>query len=202
MRKNLFSVINRTLFFLCLFVLPSHADINTEIAKYIVSADQRYNIETKTHLSIIETESGFSPYAIGVVLKKEKAYNLNNELKKEKIKCKVWNWKQKKIVSINPKSKKEALVALKHVKETGSNRYDLGICQINKAKIDDYKWSEVKILTEVEYSIERSAMIIRNCMNLHKSSKKALECYNKGESGRYGGYLYYKKVLKNYNRIY
>jgi len=189
---------------LFLFFLNIHAseNINNDIAESIIDSSSRYNIEEELMFSIFDIESNLHMLAICVVLENKKAKHLGFLLTKNKIKHKIKNYKKKKIVSIDPSNKNKAIKALFLVKKTGSLKYDLGLGQINKRKIIDYNWDEEKILTNVAYNVARSAFIIRGCMNIHKNSKDAIECYNKGEHGDYSKYDYFAKVYKKYHKLF
>jgi len=194
---------NKIIFIILLLLIGSNLQSNSLeniVCDSILSSSKKYNIEPKVFMSIVDTESNFSPYPISVVLNKKKAFALSKELKNNHIKHVVRKYKKSKIVSIDPSTIKNAIKALIIVKKTKSLKYDLGIAQINKCKIIDKGWDEIKILTDLPYSIDKSAKIIRNCMNIHKDTKKAIECYNKGEYAKYIEFDYYSKVKKAYDR--
>ena len=192
-------------FFICSIIFYKSLfaeDINALIGRSIISASNRYNIEPQLLASIIESESNYHPYPLAVVLSKYAAIAISPQLKLIGVNYKIRNYKSKKILAVFPNSSKQALRALKIFQVNNLKKYDLGFCQINKGKIDDYHLDEKRVLVDIAYSTNVSAMILRKCMNMHKSSMNAIECYNKGEYGNYSAHEYYKIVLKNYNRMF
>lgn len=199
MKKKRFLVGSFFLFFVSIVNIKAQ-NLSDIIAEDIVKSSFKYNHDTKTLFSLIETESNFSPYSLSVVVSKEKAEKITFELKLNEIKHSCFDYNGRKIISITPESKKKAVLALSIIKKSGSKKYDLGIAQINKAKIIDNRWNEYKILLDVGYCIDKCAYILRGCMKKHNDTKKAIECYNKGENANYTEFDYFKKVAKNYKK--
>jgi len=183
-------------------LLSAESDIKKQVIHSMLHVSQKYDIAVDVLISMAETESRYRPYSISLVLPHHKAAVLVHQLSDAGIKARKQRYKKKYLVSVAPDSVEKAKKALRFFKQTGIKRYDLGLLQINYGKILDHGWDEERILTDVRYNIEQGGKILRNCMDLHNTSAKAIECYNKGEHGNYQKLDYFQKVLHNHARLF
>lgn len=72
--------------------------------------------------------------------------------------------------------------------------YDIGLVQVNSLNAKRNGWSEIKLLTDMSYSVDKGAQILSDCIVDNGGLERAIECYNKGSHKQYS-YTYYQRVF-------
>lgn len=81
--------------------------------------------------------------------------------------------------------------------------YDIGIMQINSSWLPYLKKYGVRIehLWDPCYNIHIGAMVLRNCINIHGNSWRAVDCYNKGSRRAKNSSKYVWNVYRTLTKI-
>lgn len=109
------------------------------------------SIHPDTALDVARVESGFNPYAIGIVGQKKGIY---------------------------PKNKDEALSHVKRLKSQGK-RYSLGLMQITSTNFSTYQLTDEQLLNPCT-NLSVFEKIMTDCYQRGGSLKRALSCYYSG----------------------
>lgn len=88
----------------------------------------------------------------------------------------------------------QALQVINALRVSGIDSYDLGLVQVNSKNAKRFGWDELKLLTSLEYNVDKGAQILEGCISTNRSLETAIECYNKGSHGDYS-FSYYKRVF-------
>ncbi len=98
-----------------------------------------------------------------------------------------------------PRTKQEALFAL-HLSRPRS--YDLGMMQINSFWVRKYRLNPADVL-EPEINVRLGAFIMRDCLDRHGLTWKAIGAYHTGDPDRHAwrAYDYAKRVLSHYLKL-
>lgn len=164
--------------------------------------DSLYNIDYKISYTIAKIESGFNPYAIGVLTDKHRGKKILKAIVKKNVRFTFDSFKDKLHISIKPNSYKEALDILKNLKELKIKNYDLGLMQINRQNIKSFA-EEKALLKSPKYNINKGIKILRDCYDkTGRNPIKALECYNKGFDFKKYKYDYVKKFFVAYKKTF
>ncbi|MBZ8002377.1 transglycosylase SLT domain-containing protein [Campylobacter canadensis] len=195
--------------YILLFILVFNAiasDYKKDIILYSKELDTKYNIDYKIILSYIKTESNFNQYAM--LLKTKDVNFVINVLKDFKIKTfKTFG----DFISILPENKKSAEkiynLIFPNIKNLKIVDYDLGLMQLNRKTIQNYKISTYKALFDFKQNMLIGADILRGCFvtfNHNSTIENVVECYNKGTNINIlnkSNKKYYEKIIKNFNEI-
>lgn len=166
---------------------------DNNIAKELRNASVKYNIDSKVLYTLAKIESNFNPFIISFTTTKPKDYNFLN-LKKN-----IAKYNGKKYIvtfSTNDKSGLSDLkFALRELIKLNI-KVDVGLMQINSVNFKD---DEIDNIFKPRFNIKKSISILKYCIGLKQKTKKAIECYNKGNR-KIKNYDYYARFLRSYLR--
>lgn len=166
---------------------------DNSIAKELRNASVKYNIDSKVLYTLAKIESNFNPFIISFTTTNPKDYNFLN-LKKTIAK---YNGK-KYIVTFSSKDRKgldDLKFALRELIKLNI-KVDVGLMQINSVNFKD---DEIDNIFKPRFNIQKSIAILKYCIYSKRQTKKAIECYNKGNR-KVRNYDYYARFLRSYLR--
>lgn len=173
-------------FLLCMTICFLNAKYSDQIiADELRFASLRSNIDKRVLYIIAKIESGFNPLIISFTSFKDHNYPF---LKKN-----IKVYKNKYLISfigdeVNLK------FALRDLISKGY-RVDAGLMQINSI---NFSTDEIDNIFDIKYNIDKSLIVLKKCINSVQNTKKAIECYNKGNKRSIVNFDYYKKFKNNY----
>ncbi|RXI43424.1 conjugal transfer protein [Malaciobacter mytili] len=186
-------------FIFCLNFTYLFAFDNLYIANAIKEVSKKKQIDSRVLYTIVDIESGFKPFSIGLSTNEENAKEFL-KLRSKKLKIIASEYKENKWnLSFLPISNSylERLKLAKSIarafKVQGFN-FDVGLAQINAT---NFQIEEIDYIFDPRYNLLKSATILNGCQNLKESLKDIIECYNYGTKKR-SSYLYYKRFEKSY----
>lgn len=140
---------------------------------------KNHGIYPPLFVALIEHETKFNPYALHL----SSPYPIGWKLRSMKIKYSWYKSGRRFHYVILDIPKWKAVKLLKWAMRKNYINYDVGIAQINKLKLRDYKISPIKALTSPELNLTIAAKIFKNCLQLTNNKYfLACECYHKGEN--------------------
>ena len=179
---------------------PAYAD---EIKSAVEAADKEYDIQGEIIVGLLDVESDFSPWAIGV--RASKASLLASHLKHSGFL--IWRKDGSDALSVFPRNIEEAkkLYSFFRNNTPGKKRFgvfnvDFGIAQINIANFERLGLGE-EYYFDMKKNIHVGAKILRGCYDRfgEYGDHYVVECYNKGtdiSKLRKSGFRYYQSLVK------
>ncbi|OCS21965.1 hypothetical protein CFVI97532_07130 [Campylobacter fetus subsp. venerealis cfvi97/532] len=157
-----------------------------DIADELKIASAKSNINKRVLYTIAKIESDFTPLIISFTSYK-KDHNYPNLIRS------VGKYKNKYIISfrgdeINLKNALEDLI-------NKGYKVDVGLMQINSV---NFTKDEIGDIFNIKYNIDKSVSVLKTCIDLTKTTKQSIECYNKGKKSKYSNYDYYEKFKNSY----
>ena len=153
------------------------------LSRIIVEESLRTGISPEAVAALVLEESGFRPYALHISVPQR--IKIGWKLAKENVSYSFYRRKGRNHYVILSCSKKQAHTILRWLtKRVPWANYDVGLMQVNKLKIKDFKlrpWDLLDPRTNVRIGIS----ILSKCLKRSESFWGALECYRRGE--RYAG---------------
>lgn len=169
--------------------------------KGLSKVSNKYDVSKLLLLAIADVESGFNPYAIGLVeknLKKLEAVKTYLKL----IGVKYVNKQGTSAMSISPRNYQEARKVYLILTHFNLRNFDVGYSQINIKNIEKMKIDANRLFVDTEYVFGYSAKILTDCWSYNNQNiYKAIECYNKGVNRKNYSYNYTQKVIASYKKI-
>ena len=179
---------NRTILFFFLLPLYLFAEYSPQsIAYELKSASVRHDIDMRVLYTLAKIESQFNPLVISFI-SKDKNYSFNNLDKK------VRKYKNSYIINFfgDEEDLKNALKVLMNKKL----KVDVGLMPINSVYFTS---DEIDKIFKLEYNIDKSSKILKQCINIKKQLKDSIECYNKGIK-KPVEYSYFNRFKTNFNK--
>lgn len=183
---------------LAIISLTSYLSANNNYDVYFKATANLFDLDVNKLKRFAVIETGMSPYSANLQLKTKRIkkyldqYKISNIYKYDKEK-KIYIFS----LNINDSDKADIFYyILKNYKFYFKDElitYDLGIMQINNRNLERKKRDEYKYYKDVKYNIFFGGLVYRDCLNIFKDEKNAIECYNKGTNQKNFDYNYYKK---------
>jgi len=140
-------------------IVKNKKNVNIEYARLlsniIYKKSKKYNIDAKLFTAMLYQESKYNIKAINS--KSVVRYNLN--AKKQHLDCLKRN--------ISEQFCKESIKKYKRIKLIN----DIGIGQINKVTIKNYNFDPIKILNNLDYSIDCAALVLSDITKIWKGKE-------------------------------
>lgn len=166
------------------------------VEDHFIEGTKRYPAVSPALMKIIsKAESSGTPNTLSTLAHPNQAQGLLDGLNSKRVSFKVAAYDSKRyIFSIYP-SAKQLEEVFQLFRYLGIDSYDIGLMQVNSHNAKRNGWNEVKLFTDIIYNIDKSAMLLNDCMNSSNTMEASIECYNKGSRKAYS-YSYYKKIFK------
>jgi len=166
------------------------------VENHFIDGTKRYPSVNPALMKIIsKVESSGNPNTLSTLATPDQAQRLLGGLNSAGVSFKVAAYDSKRyIFSIHPSvNQVEAVFQL--FTRFGIDSYDIGLMQVNSRNAKRNGWSEPRLFTDITYNIDKSAMLLNDCMNSSNTMEASIECYNKGSRKAYS-YSYYKKIFE------
>ncbi len=158
-----------------------------EIARELKSISAKNTLDKKVLYTLAKIESGFNPLIISFT-STHTNYNFKN------LKKKVSKYKNKYLISFSGKEA-DLQKALKNLIAKGI-KVDAGLMQINSINFTE---KEIQNIFKPSFNIQKSALILKQCIQNKEKLKHSIECYNKGLR-KVSNFDYYEKFRMSYLR--
>lgn len=184
------------LFFVCCSIFACNG-VASEIfvEDHFIEGTKRYPAVSPALMKIIsKAESSGTPNTLSTLAHPNQAQALLDGLNTSGVSFKVAAYDSKRyIFSIYPTIKQVGQV-FQLFARLGIDSYDIGLMQVNSRNAKRNGWNEVQLFTDIIYNIDKSAMLLNDCINSSVTMEASIECYNKGSRKAYS-YSYYKKIF-------
>jgi type IV secretion system protein VirB1 len=161
------------------------------IADAIISVSQKSGLDKSIYYTIVNTESNFNPYSIGII----GSAKLLQKIKETKLfSVKTSKYGNNYLISVAG-SKKDILSLSAALYEFDIN-FDMGLMQISRQHVTK---DELKRIFDFEYNIAKGSNILHSCTKKFNTISEIIECYNRGfQVGK--NKKYYELFAKNYSK--
>lgn len=164
-----------------------------DIADAIRYVSGKSGVDARIYYSIIDIESNFKPYIIGMIANDTVLKALKN-LPSETYSVKSSQYGSKYLTSVFSDNKEDIVKIAKALYRLDFNM-DMGLMQISKQHI---KEDELESVFNPRYNIIKGSNILAECVEKYKVLPQSIECYNKGFKKK-SALAYYQKFANSFN---
>ncbi|MDR2342726.1 MAG: transglycosylase SLT domain-containing protein [Campylobacteraceae bacterium] len=166
-----------------------------EIADAIQYVSKKSGIDARIYYSIIDVESNFKPYTIGMVVNSS-ILKAIKDLPSAIYNVKVSRYNGKYHFISVFSDKEEDIVALAKSLYKFDFNIDMGLMQISRQHVRE---DELEFIFNPKYNLIKGNNIFAECVKKYKVLSQSIECYNKGFKEK-SILQYYRKFVNSFNK--
>jgi type IV secretion system protein VirB1 len=166
-----------------------------EIADAIQYVSEKSGIDARIYYSIIDVESNFKPYTIGMVVNSSVLKAMEN-LPSATYNVKASKYNSRSYFVSAFSNNEEDIIGLAKALYKFDFNIDMGLMQISKQHV---KEDELEFIFNPKYNLIKGNNIFAECVKKYKVLSQSIECYNKGFNKK-NALQYYRKFVNSFNR--